>query len=173
MFGKTEHIHFVGIGGIGMSGLATIMKNLTFNVSGSDLEASEITRRLKRLGIRITYGHKKENINGADVVVYSSAVKDGNPELTEARRRRIPLIHRSELLAELTRMKLAVCISGTHGKTTTTSIVSEVLQQGGLAPTTVIGGIVIGKSQARLGSGDYLVCEVDESDKSFLRVFPS
>jgi len=173
MFGKTEHIHFVGIGGIGMSGLATIMKNLAFRVSGSDLQPSDITRRLKRLGIRVSYGHKRENVSGADVVVYSSAIRDENPELTEARTTGVPLIHRAELLAELTRMKFAVCISGTHGKTTTTSIVSEVLQAGGLSPTTVIGGIVIGKTQARLGAGDYLVCEVDESDKSFLRVYPS
>jgi len=173
MFGRTERIHFVGIGGIGMSGLATIMQNLSFKVSGSDLNSSEITRRLKRLGIRVRYGHKKENVTGADVVVYSSAIRDDNPEMIEAKRNGTPLIHRAELLAELTRMKTAVCISGTHGKTTTTSIISEVLQLGGLAPTTVIGGIVIGKTQATLGAGDFLVCEVDESDKSFLRVFPS
>jgi UDP-N-acetylmuramate--alanine ligase len=173
IFGKTENIHFVGIGGIGMSGLATIMKNLAFHVSGSDLQPSDITRRLKRLGIRVTYGHKKENLGRVDVVVFSSAIRDDNPEIVEARRRGVPLIHRAELLAELTRMKTAVCISGTHGKTTTTSMVSEVLQGGGLEPTTVIGGIVIGKTHARLGSGDFLVCEVDESDKSFLRVFPS
>jgi UDP-N-acetylmuramate--alanine ligase len=173
VFGRTEHLHFVGIGGIGMSGLATIMKNLAFCVSGSDLQSSEITRRLSKLGIRVTYGHKKMNIKGADVVVYSSAIKDDNSEMIEARQNNIPVIHRAELLAELTRLKSAVCISGTHGKTTTTSIVSEVLQQGGLEPTTVIGGIVIGKTQARLGAGDYLVCEVDESDKSFLRVYPS
>ena len=156
-----------------MSGLATIMKNLAFCVSGSDLQSSEITRRLTKLGIRVAYGHKKGNVKGADVVVYSSAIKDDNPEMIEARQNNIPIIHRAELLAELTRLKSAVCISGTHGKTTTTSIVSEVLQQGGLEPTTVIGGIVIGKTQARLGAGDYLVCEVDESDKSFLRVYPS
>jgi len=173
MLGRTEHLHFVGIGGIGMSGLATIMKNLAFSVSGSDLQSSEITRHLSKLGIRVTYGHKKMNVKGADVVIYSSAVKDDNPEMIEARQNNIPVIHRAELLAELTRLKSAVCISGTHGKTTTTSIVSEVLQQGGLEPTTVIGGIVIGKTQARLGAGDYLVCEVDESDKSFLRVYPS
>jgi UDP-N-acetylmuramate--alanine ligase len=173
MFGRTEHLHFVGIGGIGMSGLATIMKNLAFYVSGSDLQSSEITRRLTKLGIRVTYRHKRENVKGADVVVYSSAIKDDNPEMIEARQNNIPVIHRAELLAELTRLKSAVCISGTHGKTTTTSIVSEVMQQGGLEPTTVIGGIVIGKTQARLGAGDYLVCEVDESDKSFLRVYPS
>lgn len=173
MFGKTEHIHFVGIGGIGMSGLATIMKNLGFKVSGSDLQSSDITRRLKRMGIQVKYGHRKENTKGADVVVYSTAVKEDNSELIEAKRLGVPMIHRAELLAELTRMKCAICISGTHGKTTTTSIVSDVLQHGGLSPTTVIGGIAIGKSQASLGAGDYLVCEVDESDKSFLRVYPS
>jgi UDP-N-acetylmuramate--alanine ligase len=173
IFGKTEHIHFVGIGGIGMSGLAIIMRNLGFRVSGSDLHSSEITRRLRRLGIRVAYGHKRDNVKGADVVVYSSAIRQDNRETIEAVRKNLPLIHRAELLAELTRLKSAVCISGTHGKTTTTSIVSEVLQAGGLAPTTVIGGIVIGKTQARLGAGDIMVCEVDESDKSFLRVYPA
>jgi len=173
MFGKTEHIHFIGIGGIGMSGLATIMRNLKFKVSGSDIQRSEITRRLEKNGVKISYRHKKENILGADVMVYSTAINENNPEFIEARRLNIPLIHRGELLAELTRMKVSICISGTHGKTTTTSMVGEVLQKGGLSPTTVIGGIVKGKSQARLGQGEYLVCEVDESDKSFLKLFPS
>jgi UDP-N-acetylmuramate--alanine ligase len=163
----------VGIGGIGMSGLATIMRNLSFKVTGSDLQPSEITQSLKRLGIRVNYGHREENVKGADVVVYSSAIKRDNPEIRGSERSGVPLIHRAELLAELTRTKFAICISGTHGKTTTTSLVSEVLQKGGLSPTTVIGGIVIGKTQATLGAGDYLVCEVDESDKSFLRVYPS
>lgn len=173
MLGKIGHLHFVGIGGIGMSGLATIMHNLRFKVSGSDIQRSEITRRLQKAGVKITYGHRKENISGADVVVYSTAISDDNPELNEAGRINIPVIHRGELLAELTRMKIAVCISGTHGKTTATSMIGEVLQKGGLSPTTVIGGIIKGKSQARLGRGDYLVCEVDESDKSFLKLFPS
>ncbi len=173
MLGKTEHIHFVGIGGIGMSGLATIMHNLKFKVTGSDINRSRITKRLRKQGIKIYYNHRPENILGADVVVYSSAIKDNNPELAEARRINIPLIHRAELLAELTRLKTSVCISGTHGKTTATSLISEVLQRGGLSPTTMIGGIVKGKSQARLGKGNYFVCEVDESDKSFLKVFPS
>jgi UDP-N-acetylmuramate--alanine ligase len=173
MFGKTKHIHFVGIGGIGMSGLATIMKNLSFTVTGSDLQASDITKRLKRIGIRVRFGHRRGNVAGADVVVYSSAIKQDNPEIVEARTKNIPLIHRAELLAELTRTKFAICISGTHGKTTTTSLVSEVLQKSGMSPTTVIGGIVIGRTQATLGAGNYLVCEVDESDKSFLRVYPS
>jgi UDP-N-acetylmuramate--alanine ligase len=173
MLGKTEHVHFVGIGGISMSGLATIMRNLKFEVSGSDIQRSDITDRLEKIGITMSYRHKKDNIKGANVVVYSSAIRDDNPELTEARRIDIPVIHRSELLAELTRMKIAICISGTHGKTTTTSLVGEVLEKGGLSPTTVVGGIIHGKSQAQLGKGDYLVCEADESDKSFLRLFPS
>src|SRR4030042_1283186 len=173
MFGKTEHVHFVGIGGIGMSGLAIIMHNLKFKVSGSDLHRSEITTRLKRSGITIYYGHCKENISGCDVVVYSTAVRPDNPELAEGRRLGIPVIHRSELLAELTRLKTSICISGTHGKTTTTSIVAEVLKQSKKSPTTVIGGIIKGKSQARFGRGDFLVCEADESDKSFLRLLPA
>ncbi len=173
MLGKTEHIHFVGIGGIGMSGLAIIVRNLGFKVSGSDIQHSEITSCLEKMGIKVRYHHRKENVKGADVVVYSTAVKQNNPEIAEARRMAIPVIHRGELLAELTRMKIAICISGTHGKTTTTSIVDEVLQEGGLSPTTVVGGIIKGKSQARIGKGDYLICEADESDKSFLRLFPS
>ena len=173
MLGKTEHLHFVGIGGIGMSGLAIIMHNLKFRVSGSDLHRSEITGRLKRSGITIFYGHRKENISGCDVIVFSTAVKPDNPELVEGQRLGIPVIHRSELLAELTRLKTSICISGTHGKTTTTSIVAEVLRQGKMSPTVVIGGIVKGKSQARAGRGDYLVCEADESDKSFLRLLPA
>lgn len=173
MFGKTKRLHFVGIGGIGMSGLAVIMRNLSFRVTGSDLQPSPLTQTLKRAGIRVSYGHKKENVKGADVVVYSSAIKQDNPEMTGAGEMGIPVIHRAELLAELTRTKFAICVSGTHGKTTTTSMIDEVLLKAGFSPTSVIGGIVIGKSQAALGAGDHLVCEVDESDKSFLRVYPS
>jgi len=173
MLGKTEHIHFIGIGGIGMSGLAIIMRNLGFTVTGSDIQRSEITHLLEKTGIKIQYRHRKGNISGASVVVYSTAVKQDNPEIAEARRIAVPIIHRGELLAELTRMKIAICISGTHGKTTTTSIIDEVLQAGGLSPTTVVGGIIKGKSQARIGKGDYLICEADESDKSFLKLFPS
>jgi UDP-N-acetylmuramate--alanine ligase len=172
-FGKTRHIHFVGIGGIGMSGLAIIMRNLKFRVTGSDLHLSEITRMLEKTGIAVQHGHRKEAVKGADVVVFSTAVKADNPELVEAQKRGIPVIHRGELLAELTRAKIAICISGTHGKTTTTSIVGEVLEKGGLAPTTVVGGIIRGKKQAQYGKGNYLVCEADESDKSFLRLYPS
>ncbi len=173
MFGKTKHIHFVGIGGIGMSGLAIVLRNLKFKVTGSDLVRSEITHLLEKMSIKLIYKHSKENISGADVVVYSTAIKRDNPELAEARRINIPTIHRGELLAELTRMKIAICISGTHGKTTITSIVDEVLEKGGLMPTTVVGGIIKGKSQAKFGKGNYLVCEADESDKSFLRLYPS
>lgn len=173
MWGRTEHIHFVGIGGIGMSGLAMIMRNLGFMVTGSDIQRSDITNLLEKMGIKIQYRHRKGNVSGASVVVYSTAVKQDNPEIAEARRIAVPVIHRGELLAELTRMKIAVCISGTHGKTTVTSIIDEVLQKGGLSPTTLVGGIIKGRSQARLGKGDYLVCEADESDKSFLKLFPS
>jgi UDP-N-acetylmuramate--alanine ligase len=173
MLGKTERIHFIGIGGIGMSGLAAVFNNLGFKVSGSDISRTDITRDLARRGVRIHYGHDRRNIAGADVAVYSTAIRPDNPETGEARRLGIPLIHRGELLAELTRIKISVCISGTHGKTTTTSLASEVLQAGGLKPTAVIGGIVRGKSQARVGKGEYLVCEADESDKSFLKLLPA
>lgn len=173
MLGKTEHIHFIGIGGIGMSGLAVVFHNLKFRITGSDINCSEITERLRKRGIKIVYNHKKENVIGADVVIYTTAITENNPEVNEARRLGIPVIHRSELLAELTRMKISVCISGTHGKTTTTSLISEILQKSSLSPTTVIGGVVKGKSQAHSGKGDYLVCEADESDKSFLRLLPA
>ena len=173
LLGKTERLHFVGIGGIGMSGLAIILRNLGFTVSGSDINRSQITDVLTKQGIKIVYKHRKENVIGTDVVVYSTAISENNPEISEARRLGVPVIHRGELLAELTRLKISVCISGTHGKTTTTSIVGEVLQKGGFAPTTIVGGIVRGRSQAKFGRGDYLVCEADESDKSFLRLLPA
>ncbi|MGB9721699.1 MAG: UDP-N-acetylmuramate--L-alanine ligase [bacterium] len=174
LLGRTVNIHFVGIGGIGMSGLALVFKNLGFKISGSDLKRSAITDNLKKAGITIRYAHRKENVIGKDVVVYSTAVKDDNCEIAEAKRLGIPVIHRSELLAELTRIKNSICISGTHGKTTTSWMVGEVLHRGRLEPMTIVGGIVIkGGSQARYGKGDYLVCEADESDKSFLRLLPS
>jgi UDP-N-acetylmuramate--alanine ligase len=173
MLGKTEKIHFIGIGGIGMSGLAAVFHNLGFVVTGSDINRTEITRDLTRMGVRIRYRHRRENVAGADVAVYSTAIRPDNPEAAEARRLGIPLIHRGELLAELTRIKTSVCISGTHGKTTTTSMISEVLQADGRQPTAVIGGIVKGKSQARVGKGELLVCEADESDKSFLKLLPA
>ncbi len=171
--GRTSKIHFVGIGGIGMSGLALIFNNLDFKISGSDLKNSPVIEKLKEAGIRVKIGHSKENVAGADVVVYSTAVKENNIEITEAKRLRIQVIHRSELLAELTRIKNSICISGTHGKTTTSSLIGEILQKGGFEPTVIIGGIVKGKSQAKYGRGNYLVCEADESDKSFLRLLPS
>ncbi len=156
-----------------MSGLAVIFHNLGFTVSGSDINRSAITTKLKKSGIKVRYGHKVENVSNADVVVYSTAIKEDNPEITEAKRLGIPVIHRSELLAELTKITNSICISGTHGKTTTTSLIGEVLQKAGFSPTAIIGGIVKGKSQAHLGKGEYLVCEADESDKSFLRLLPS
>ncbi|MEO0184434.1 MAG: UDP-N-acetylmuramate--L-alanine ligase [candidate division WOR-3 bacterium] len=174
LLGRTANIHFVGIGGIGMSGLALVFKNLGFEISGSDIRRSTITDNLKKAGIKVKYRHKKENVKGKDVIIYSTAVKDDNCEIAEAKRLGIPVIHRSELLAELTRIKNSICISGTHGKTTTSSMVGEVLHKGRLEPMTIVGGIVMKSgSQARYGSGDYLVCEADESDKSFLRLLPS
>ncbi|MEO0094530.1 MAG: UDP-N-acetylmuramate--L-alanine ligase [candidate division WOR-3 bacterium] len=173
VLGKTSRIHFIGIGGIGMSGLALICYNLGFEITGSDIKRSSVIEELKKLGIKVKIGHKKENITKADVVIYSTAIKEDNCEILEAKRLGIPVIHRAELLAELTRIKNSICISGTHGKTTTSSMIGAVLEKGGLRPTTIIGGIVKGKSQARYGKGDYLVCEADESDKSFLRLLPS
>jgi UDP-N-acetylmuramate--alanine ligase len=173
ILGKTERIHFIGIGGIGMSGLALVLRNLNFKISGSDINRSDITANLVRQGIKVFFKHRRENIAGADVVVFSTAIRQDNPEIAEAKRLGTPIIHRSELLAELTRIKTSVCISGTHGKTTTSSMVSEVLQRGGLSPTAMIGGVVKGKSQAKVGRGRFLVCEADESDKSFLRLLPS
>ncbi len=173
ILGRTRHIHFIGIGGIGMSGLALICHNLGFKISGSDIKHTPVIEGLKKSGIRVRIGHQKENIKGADVAVYSTAIREDNCEIVEAKRLNIPLIHRSELLAELTRIKNSICISGTHGKTTTSSMVGEVLEKAGLKPTTIIGGVVKGKSQAKYGQGDYLVCEADESDKSFLRLMPA
>ncbi|MEO0161556.1 MAG: UDP-N-acetylmuramate--L-alanine ligase [candidate division WOR-3 bacterium] len=173
LLGRTSRIHFVGIGGIGMSGLALIYHNLGFKISGSDIKNSPVIERLRKSGIKVKLTHMRENVKHADVVVYSTAIRADNCEIVEAKRLNIPVIHRSELLAELTRIKNSICISGTHGKTTTASMVGEVLEKGGLKPTTIIGGIVKGKSQARFGRGDYLVCEADESDKSFLRLLPA
>jgi UDP-N-acetylmuramate--alanine ligase len=174
MYGKIEKIHFVGIGGIGMSGIAEVLLNLGYKVSGSDLRRSEITERLASLGGEIFYGHSRENIAGADVVVISSAVKDDNPEVREARENLVPVIPRAEMLAELMRMKYGIAIAGTHGKTTTTSMVATVLGYAGIDPTIVIGGRLnsLG-SNARLGQGKFLVAEADESDGSFLKLSPT
>jgi len=174
MFKKIRQIHFVGIGGIGMSGIAEVLHNLGYAVTGSDSRESENTRRLTSLGIRVAIGHQAEHVGEADVVVRSSAVAPDNVELAAARHRVIPVIQRAEMLAELMRMKYGVAVAGTHGKTTTTSMVATVLAQGGLDPTIVIGGRLnaLG-SNAKLGRGDFLVAEADESDGSFLKLSPT
>ncbi|MCU0654471.1 MAG: UDP-N-acetylmuramate--L-alanine ligase [Polyangiaceae bacterium] len=172
--GRVRHIHFVGIGGIGMSGLAEILRSMEFEVSGSDLKENSTTKRLASLGVRVFMGHRVENIEGADVVVYSSAVARSNPEVTEARNLGVPVIARAEMLAELMRVKYGVAIAGSHGKTTTTSLVATVLRAAGLDPTVVVGGKMAALgSNASLGAGDLLVAEADESDGSFLRLSPT
>ncbi|GAO03595.1 UDP-N-acetylmuramate--L-alanine ligase [Anaeromyxobacter sp. PSR-1] len=171
---RQAKIHFVGVGGIGMSGIAEVLLNLGYAVSGSDLRESETTRRLAGLGGRISYGHAAENVLQVDVVVISSAVKRDNPEVLEARRRKIPVIPRAEMLAELMRLKYGVAIAGSHGKTTTTSMAAHLLAHAGLDPTAVVGGKVNAfGSNAKLGKGDYMVVEADESDGSFLRIPPT
>ncbi|MEN8752638.1 MAG: UDP-N-acetylmuramate--L-alanine ligase [Desulfobacterales bacterium] len=174
MYRKKYHIHFVGIGGIGMSGIAELLLNLGYTVSGSDLKSSEITERLKRFGGLILKGHAEDHVGNADVVVVSSAVDADNPEVRAARQASIPVIPRAEMLAELMRLKYSIAVAGAHGKTTTTSIVSAVLDRGGLDPTVVIGGKLksIG-TNARLGEGDFIVAEADESDGSFLKMSPT
>jgi len=174
MYRKKYHIHFVGIGGIGMSGIAELLLNLGYRVSGSDVKSSDITARLQHLGGVIHRGHAPDQIEGADVVVTSSAVTAENPEVKAARQAAIPVIPRAEMLAELMRLKYSIAVAGAHGKTTTTSIISGVLDGGGLDPTVVIGGKLksIG-TNARLGEGDFIVAEADESDGSFLRMSPA
>src|SRR3954471_7109849 len=170
---KVRRIHFVGIGGVGMSGIAEVLANLGYEVSGSDLSANAATRRLGSLGGKIFLHHKAEQIEGADAVVVSSAVRTDNPEVAAARDRRIPVVPRALMLAELMRLKQGVAIAGTHGKTTTTSLVASVLAEGGLDPTFVIGGrLTAAGSNARLGAGAFLVVEADESDASFLHLQP-
>jgi len=174
MYRKKYHIHFVGIGGIGMSGIAELLLNLGYIVSGSDLKASETTDRLRSLGGVIYEGHAAEQVGQADVVVVSSAVRPDNPEVLAAQRASIPVIPRAEMLAELMRLKYSVAVAGAHGKTTTTSIVAALLASGGLDPTVVIGGKLIGiGTNAVLGRGDFIVAEADESDGSFLRYSPA
>ena len=171
--GRVRHVHFVGIGGAGMSGIAEVLHNLGYTVSGSDKNENKVTRRLQSLGIQIAQGHAANHVNGSDVVVYSSAVPRENPELQEAHTRRIPIIPRAEMLAELMRFKHGIAIAGTHGKTTTTSLIASLLAEGGLDPTYVIGGLLNSSgSHARLGKGKYLVAEADESDASFLHLQP-
>src|SRR5437879_3610944 len=173
MFAKIQRIHFVGIGGIGMSGIAEVLLNLGYKVSGSDLKSSAVTQRLAGLGATTFEGHRVENIMGAEVVVTSSAISVDNSEIVEARRLHIPVIQRAEMLAELMRLKYGIAIAGMHGKTTTTSMVASVLAAGGLDPTVVVGGRVDAMgSNARLGKSQYLVAEADESDRSFLKLSP-
>jgi UDP-N-acetylmuramate--alanine ligase len=173
MFGRFKKLYFVGIGGAGMSGIAEILCNLGFQVKGSDSTPSEVTEYLQTLGIGIAPEHHAANIEDADVVIISSAVGENNPEVVEARRRGIPVIKRAEMLGELMRLKFAVGVAGTHGKTTTTSMIGRILQHGQLNPTLIVGGIVaeLGTG-ASLGSGDYMVVEVDEYDRSILAMFP-
>jgi UDP-N-acetylmuramate--alanine ligase len=171
--GRVRHVHFIGVGGIGMSGLAEILRTLEFDVSGSDLREGENTRALVRLGVRIDIGHRRENVRGADVVVYSSAVAADNPEVLEARALGVPVIARAEMLAELMRVKYGIAIAGSHGKTTTTSLVATILRAAGFDPTVVVGGRMAAFGNARLGAGDLLVAEADESDGSFLRLTPT
>jgi UDP-N-acetylmuramate--alanine ligase len=174
MFFKIQHLHFVGIGGIGMSGIAEVLLNLGYQISGSDLKLSPTTERLARLGARICEGHAAGNVAGAKAVVVSSAVVAENPEVVEARRLQIPVIPRGELLAELMRLKYGIAIAGSHGKTTTTSMTASVLSMAGLDPTVVVGGKVAAMdgSNARVGHSDFLVVESDESDGSFLKLSP-
>jgi len=174
LFKRVKDVHFVGIGGVGMSGIAEILLSLGFQVSGSDLRGSGTTRRLEELGARVWIGHRKEHLEKADVVVFSSAVGADNPEIREAHDRRIPVIPRAEMLAELMRMQTCIAVAGMHGKTTTTSMVASVLLAAGLDPTVVIGGKLDHLSGgARLGKSDLLVAEADESDRSFLKLYPT
>ena len=174
MLGKIKRIHFVGIGGIGMSGIAEVLLNLGFSVSGSDLKASRVTQRLARLGARVTEGHAAENVRNAQVVVFSSAVRPDNAEIVEARRLQIAVIPRAEMLAELMRLKFSVAVAGAHGKTTVTSMIAMLLAHAGLDPTAVIGGRLDAfGSSARLGKGELMVVEADESDRSFLHLLPT
>jgi UDP-N-acetylmuramate--alanine ligase len=170
---KVKNIHFVGIGGSGMSGIAEVLLNLGYCVSGSDLSSNAATRRLKELGAKITEGHAKENVEGVDAIVTSTAVKPDNPEVLAARAKQIPIVPRAVMLAELMRLKQGIAIAGTHGKTTTTSLVASILAEGGLDPTFVIGGrLNSAGANAKLGLGDFIVAEADESDASFLNLSP-
>ena len=171
--GRTRRVHFVGIGGIGMSGIAELVATLGYRVSGSDARRSDTTDRLEKLGVEIHEGHAASHVGHADVVVMSSAIQRSNPELAEARKRGIPIIARADMLAELMRLKFSVAVAGAHGKTTTTSMIAMVLERGGLDPTAVIGGRLSAfGSNARLGKGDVIVAEADESDRSFLKLSP-
>jgi UDP-N-acetylmuramate--alanine ligase len=170
---KVKHVHFVGVGGAGMSGIAEVLATLRYQVTGSDVAESAATRRLRSLGVDVAIGHRAEHANGADAVVVSTAVAADNPEVIAARERGIPIVPRALMLAELMRLKQGIAIAGTHGKTTTTSLIASVLAEGGLDPTYVIGGrLLASDANARLGNGDFLVAEADESDASFLYLTP-
>ncbi|MGH8599555.1 MAG: UDP-N-acetylmuramate--L-alanine ligase, partial [Burkholderiales bacterium] len=170
---KVKHVHFVGIGGSGMSGIAEVLLNLGYRVSGSDLVDSVVTRRLAAMGASVTQGHRMENIAGANAVVVSSAVGESNPEVAAARDRHVPVVPRALMLAELMRLKQGIAVAGTHGKTTTTSLVASVLAAAGMDPTFVIGGrLEAAGSHAKLGGGEFIVVEADESDASFLNLQP-
>jgi UDP-N-acetylmuramate--alanine ligase len=174
LLGKTRRIHFIGIGGIGMSGIAELLVNLGYSVSGSDARRTDLTDRLGQLGITVHVGHAASHVGDADVVVYSSAIRDDNPEMAEARQRHVPVIPRAEMLAELMRLRSGIAVAGAHGKTSTTSMIALVLEQAGLDPTAVIGGKLSAfGSNARLGRGEWMVVEADESDRSFLRLSPT
>ena len=174
VLGKTRRVHFIGIGGIGMSGIAELLANLGYAVSGSDEKRSAVTDRLATLGIRVAYGHAAGHVGDADVVVVSAAIRPANPEVHEAIRRQIPVIPRAEMLAELMRLRYSIAVAGAHGKTTTTSMIAVVLERAGLDPTVVIGGRLSAfGSNARLGRGELMVAEADESDRSFLKLFPT
>lgn len=170
---RVKHIHFIGIGGVGMGGIAEVLNNMGYIISGSDIKEGEVVKYLRTLGINITIGHLKKNVVGSDVVVITSAVKENNIELLEAKKNRIPVVRRAEMLAELMRFSQGIAIAGTHGKTTTTSLVTSVLAEAGLDPSYIIGGLLNSSgSHARLGKGKYIVAEADESDASFLHLYP-
>jgi len=174
MFKKFQHIHFVGIGGIGMSGIAEVLLNLGYHVTGSDLKLSSTTKRLKRFGAKIYRGHNSKNVNGAHVVVISSAVNKENVEVKEAIKQGIFVVQRAEMLSELMRMKYGIAIAGAHGKTSTTSLIGHILTHAKFDPTIIIGGKVKSfRSNAKLGRGKFLVAEADESDRSFLKLTPT
>jgi UDP-N-acetylmuramate--alanine ligase len=174
MYKRFEKVHFVGIGGVGMSGIAEVLNNLSYEVEGSDLRESDTTKRLKEFGINIHIGHREANVKNADVVVVSSAVAPDNPEVEAAKKLSIPVIPRAEMLAEIARLKYGVLIAGAHGKTTTTSLIASILGEGEFDPTVVIGGKLKGiGSNAKLGQGEFLVAEADESDGSFLKLSPT
>ena len=174
VFGRFSHIHFVGIGGIGMSGIAEVLHNMGFTVSGSDISENANVKMLRDMGIKICIGHDEANVEGADVIVYTSAARDDNPELVRARQERKPVIKRGEMLSELMRLKFAVAVAGSHGKTTTTSMVAEIVKAAKLDPTILIGGRLNStNNNASYGKSNIMIAEADESDRSFLMLYPS